>query len=131
MSRRQALATALSTRKTMVLTTFKRDGTPVDTPVSVAVAGERIFFRSYTKAWKVKRLRRNPSVEVTPSTLLGKPRGRRFRARARLLHAQADLAAAHSALARRQPVLQGLLVPLTHKLLGYTTVHYELEPAGR
>jgi hypothetical protein len=33
--------------KTILLTTYKRDGTPVATPVSVAFDGERAFLRSY------------------------------------------------------------------------------------
>jgi hypothetical protein len=31
--------------KTVLLTTYKRDGTPVDTPVSVAFDGERLLDR--------------------------------------------------------------------------------------
>jgi hypothetical protein len=34
--------------------------------------------------------------------------------------------AAAQALARHHRVLQGLLVPLAHRLLRYQTVHYEL-----
>ena len=40
--------------KTILLTTYKRDGTPVATPVSVAFDGERAFFRSYDTAWKTR-----------------------------------------------------------------------------
>ena len=69
----------------MVLTTYKRDGTPVDTPVSIAFLGERAFFRSYDKAWKTKRLARNPNVRVAPSTLRGAVTGPAVEARARLL----------------------------------------------
>ena len=36
--------------KTILLTTYKRDGTPVGTPVSIAFDGDRAFFRSYDKA---------------------------------------------------------------------------------
>ncbi len=32
--------------KTILLTTYKRDGTPIGTPVSIAFDGERAFFRS-------------------------------------------------------------------------------------
>jgi uncharacterized protein len=122
----EELAATLAPRKTMVLTTFKRDGTPVGTPVTVAVEGTRIFFRTYMEAWKFKRLRRNPFVEVTPSTTLrGAPRGATHPARARRLDGHdADLA--RRTLARRSPILQGLLVPWAHRLLRYRTVHYEL-----
>ena len=39
---------------------------------------------------------------------------------------QARIAA--RALARRHRVLQGILVPLAHRLRGYRTLHYELTP---
>jgi hypothetical protein len=35
------------------------------------------------------------------------------------------------ALARRHRALQGVLVPLTHRLMRYRTMHYELVPRGR
>ena len=106
----------LSSAKTILLTTCKRDGTPVATPVSIAFAGDRAFFRSYDQAWKTKRLRNNPEVEVAASTLRGKPAGPPVHARATLLDGeQADIAA--QALARRHRVLQGLLVPVAHRLM--------------
>ena len=52
----------LKDTRTISLTTYKRDGAPVATPVSIAFDGERAFFRSYDRAWKTKRLRNNPSV---------------------------------------------------------------------
>lgn len=61
----------LKDTKTILLTSYKRDGTPIGTPVSVAFDGDRAFFRSYDKAWKTKRVRNNPQVEVAPSTLRG------------------------------------------------------------
>lgn len=116
----------LESAKTILLTTYKRDGTPVATPVSIAFAGDRAFFRSYDKAWKTKRLRNNPEVEVAASTLRGKPSGPPVRARATLLDGeQAHIAA--RALARRHRVLQGLIVPMSHRLMRYRTMHYELQ----
>jgi PPOX class probable F420-dependent enzyme len=113
--------------KTILLTTYKRDGTPVPTPVSIAFGDGRAFFRSFDKAWKTKRLRNNPRVEVAASTLRGRPTGPPVQARATLLDgAQARVAA--KALARRHRVLQGILVPAAHRLLRYRTMHYELSP---
>jgi uncharacterized protein len=82
--------------KTIVLTTFKRDGTPVPTPVSIAFDGSRAFFRSYHKAWKTKRLSRNPEVEVTPSNVSGKVTGPSVRAWAKLLDDQQSRVAARA-----------------------------------
>ncbi len=114
-------------QRTVLLTTYRRDGTPVGTPVSIAVDGDRAFVRTFDKSWKAIRLRRNPEVEVAPSTLLGKPTGPAIHARARLL-GPAESPRAARALARKNRVLQGVLVPLAHRLRGYRTLHYELRP---
>jgi len=113
--------------KTILLTTYKRDGTAVGTPVSVAFDGDRAFFRSYDKAWKTKRLRRDPRVRVAPSTVRGKPTGPAIQARATLLDGEQARVAAR-ALARRHRVLQAVLVPTMHRIMRYQTMHYELEP---
>ncbi len=117
-------------QQTVLLTTYRRDGTPVGTPVSIAVDGDRAFVRSWDTAWKVRRIRNNPEVEVAPATWRGKPIGPAVRARARLL-AGPEAAAASRALARKHPLLHGLLVPLAHRLRRYTTVHLELRPLDR
>ena len=113
--------------KTILLTTYKRDGTAVATPVSVAFDGERAFFRSYDKAWKTKRLRHDPAVQAAPATLRGKPTGPAIRARATLLDSEQARVAAQ-ALARRHRILQAILVPAAHRLMRYRTMHYELVP---
>jgi PPOX class probable F420-dependent enzyme len=116
---------SLRRTKTILLTTFKRDGTPVATPVSIAFDGDRAFFRSYDKAWKTKRIRNNQSVEAAPATVRGKPTGPNVQAQAVLLPGdQAEIAA--RALARRHRILQAVLVPLAHRLMRYRTIHYEL-----
>lgn len=114
--------------KTILLTTFKRDGTPVDTPVSIAFEGDRAFFRTWDSAHKTTRLRNNPDVEVAPSTLRGTPTGPAIRAQATLLNGrEARLAA--KALAQHHRFLQALLVPMAHRLMRYQTMHYELRTA--
>ena len=75
----------LTQDKTILLTSYRRDGTPVATPVSLAFDGDRAFFRTWHTAWKARRLARNPNVEVAPATLRGKPTGPAVPARARLL----------------------------------------------
>ncbi len=119
---------ALSGAGTIVLTTYKRDGTPVPTPVSIAFDGDRAFFRSYDQAWKTKRLRNNARVEIAPATLRGKPAGPAIQARATLLTGDEAQVAAR-ALARRHRLLQAVLVPFAHRVRHYQTMHYELERA--
>jgi len=110
---------------TVLLTTFKRDGTPMGTPVNLAVDGDHAYFRTFDKAWKAKRMRNNPEVTIAPSTFGGKPTGDAVRARVTLLKGEE---ARHAAklLGRKHPLLHGFLVPLFHKLKGYRTLHYRL-----
>src|SRR2546422_8533574 len=51
-----------------LLVTFRRDGTPVATPVWAAVAGQRVFLRAERNSGKVKRLRNNPRALLAPCT---------------------------------------------------------------
>ena len=114
-------------RRTALLTTYKRDGTPVATPVTIAVDGDRAYVRTWDSAWKAKRMRNHPGVLVAPSTVRGRATGPSIAARSRLLDGDEARHAAR-AIARRQPILQGLVVPLAHKLMRYRTLHYELTP---
>ncbi|HLG63367.1 MAG TPA: PPOX class F420-dependent oxidoreductase [Ktedonosporobacter sp.] len=114
--------------KTVLLTSYRRNGTPVGTPVSIAVNGEHAFVRTWDTTWKFKRIRNNPVVEIAPATWRGQPTGPAIRAYARILDGSEAPHAAH-ALTRKYPVLQGVLVPLVHRLKGFRTVHIELTPA--
>ena len=111
----------------VLLTSYRRDGTPVGTPVSLAVEGDRGFVRSPGNAWKVKRIRHDPRVEIAPCTVRGRPTGPPAAAMARRLDGDEARHAAR-ALRRRHPVLQGVLVPLAHKLLRCGTAHFEIRP---
>ena len=118
---------AFRRRRTALLTTYKRDGTAVATPVTLAVDGERAYVRTWDSAWKAKRMRNNPSVLVAPSTVRGRATGPAIGARSRLLDG-AEARHAARAIARRQPILHGVFVPLAHRVMRYRTLHYELTP---
>jgi PPOX class probable F420-dependent enzyme len=119
-------------QKTALLTTFRRDGTPVPTPLSVVVDGDHGYVRTYEKAGKTKRLRNNSHVELAPSTTRGKPTGAPVPAEARRVVAAEEHRAARL-LRRKHPLLHGILVPLTHRVgrrkTGHT-VHFELTPSA-
>ncbi|MFD9612571.1 PPOX class F420-dependent oxidoreductase [Streptomyces sp. NPDC004288] len=53
------------------LTTFRKNGTGVPTPVWHAVEGDQLFVLSRDDAWKIKRLRNDPRVEVAVCDLRG------------------------------------------------------------
>jgi PPOX class probable F420-dependent enzyme len=111
------------------LTTFRRDGTPVSTPVNVAAAGNRLFFRTYEEAGKFKRLRNDQRVLVAPSDARGVAKGDAIAARAVLLTGADDTQAAGLIDAKHR-IFQGLLVRTAHRVRGYTTRHFELVPAA-
>ena len=114
-------------QKTVLLTTYRRDGTGVGTPVHIAVDGDRAFVRTWDTTWKLKRIRNNPEVEVAPSTVGGRPTGPAIRARARVLDGD-EAAYAAELLARKYPLLHGVLIPRLHRLRGNKTMHIELTP---
>ena len=114
-------------QKTVLLTTHRRDGTPVGTPVHIVVDGDRTFVRTWDTTGKLKCIRNDPSVEVCPSTAGGRPTGPGIRARARVLEGD-ESAYAGRMLSRKYLVLHGLLIPLVHRLRGNETIHIELRP---
>ena len=75
----------LSTSSYVLLTTFRRDGTPVPTPVWVVRIGDELVVWSSPTAGKMKRIRRDPHIEIGPCTRRGKPLGRPIAGRARIL----------------------------------------------
>src|SRR5882757_7195818 len=54
------------------LTTYRKDGTGVATPVWHVVRGGELFVVSDANAWKVKRIRNNSHVVVTVCGIRGK-----------------------------------------------------------
>ena len=114
-------------QKTVLLTTYRRDGTPVGTPVNIAADGARAFVRTFDTAWKLKRIHNNAEVKVAPSTVRGKPTGQAIRAGARVL-SDGESAYASRVIARKYPALHGFLVPLFYRLRRNKTVHIELTP---
>jgi uncharacterized protein len=125
-------------QKTVILTTYRRDGTPVDTPVHIAVDGGRAFIRTYEKAYKTKRLRRRPEAELwlasngTAPAILALARPKAARRVGSPVHVRAtelggdDARRAGAALARKYPLLQGVLIPRMHRLEGTRTINVEL-----
>jgi uncharacterized protein len=67
------------------LTTFKRDGTPVSTPVWVVGEDGRLLVLSNAETWKVRRIRRDNRVRVAPCGVTGKVRGEALEGRATIL----------------------------------------------
>jgi PPOX class probable F420-dependent enzyme len=66
---------ALGAAQYLLVTTFRKDGRTVPTPVWGARDGDALVFWSVTDAGKIKRIRRTPRVLVGPCDLRGRPTG--------------------------------------------------------
>jgi PPOX class probable F420-dependent enzyme len=86
--------------KRSLLVTYRRDGTPVPTPVWAAEAGGRLYVRTERAAGKVKRLRNDSRLLVAPCTVRGKPLGAPLEATARMLPPEEELLAEQVLAAR-------------------------------
>ncbi|HVG17509.1 MAG TPA: PPOX class F420-dependent oxidoreductase [Blastocatellia bacterium] len=74
-------------QKYLNLESYRKDGTPVATPVWFA-AGDGVFFiYSLANAGKVKRIRNNPRVRIMPCDIRGRPKGVWVGAEARIADA--------------------------------------------
>jgi hypothetical protein len=111
----------------IVLTTYRRDGRAVSTPVHLVVEGNQAFFRTWDVAGKAKRLRHTPEVEIAPATFRGRTLGPAMRARAHLLEGEESGRAARM-LAIKHPILHGRLIPWAHRRRGWITQQYRLDP---
>jgi len=105
------------------LETRRRDGTWVATAVNPVVDDGRVLFRTWAESGKAKRLRNFAEVRIAPATARGRPTGEVVEGRATRLEGSEDDHARHL-IERRFRLLQGVAVPLYHRLRGLHTVHY-------
>jgi PPOX class probable F420-dependent enzyme len=92
---------ALFPGRYLSLTSFKRDGTGVATPLWFVNDGERLLALTGLRSGKVKRIRRDPHVLVAPCRPSGKLRGEPVRARVEVLTATAELDRVQKLLMKR------------------------------
>jgi PPOX class probable F420-dependent enzyme len=75
--------------KYALVVTFKRDGSPVPTPIWFGLDDDaRLYFRTGADVAKVRRIRANPRVLVAPCTVRGKPLGPSIEGTARVVTAE-------------------------------------------
>jgi uncharacterized protein len=74
-------------QKYLNLESYRKNGTPVATPLWFAEADGVFYVYSLADAGKVKRIRNNPRVRVMPCDVRGKPKGEWVDAEARIADA--------------------------------------------
>jgi PPOX class probable F420-dependent enzyme len=99
---------AYAGEKYLSLTTYRRDGSPVSTPVWFVLDESRLLVWTSAASWKVKRLRRDPRVRIAPCDFRGNVRGSAFDATARFLPAS-EGARVQRLLLKKYPVARRLL----------------------
>jgi len=119
-------------QKTVVVTTYRRYGRPVDTPVHIGFDSGNVSMRTYESALKWKRLRRDPRIVVyhanlgrTPPLLallavrLVRRVGEGVPATVQALNGDEARRAA-GVIGRKYPFLQGFLTPWIHRHVFHT-----------
>ena len=71
--------------KYLSLTSFKRDGIGVATPVWFVIDDGRLLVKTGRESFKVKRIRTNPAVMIAPCSASGRLRGEPVPAQAEVL----------------------------------------------
>ena len=127
-SRAVKATTALQGYHFLNLTTFRRNGAPVVTTVWFAQANDKVYVWTAKNSGKVKRIRNNPTVQIAPSTRLGRPRGPAIKATACILPLLEQQAAQQVMDAKYG--WQKQLFALFWRLQSREQVYIEITPAG-
>ncbi|MFC9927640.1 PPOX class F420-dependent oxidoreductase [Streptomyces sp. NPDC127190] len=94
----------LGSGKYLLVTSYRKNGTPVATPVWVVRDGDTLGVWTAADSWKVKRIRRRPDVLVGPCDVRGNPTGDQTPATA-VLADRATTARYRTLIARKYGVL--------------------------
>ncbi|MFF4470001.1 PPOX class F420-dependent oxidoreductase [Streptomyces sp. NPDC001599] len=125
----------LGAGKYLLVTTYRKNGTPVATPVWVVLDGAALGVWTVADSWKVKRVRNRADVLVGPCDVRGRPTGEQVPGTAEICDA-ATTARYRQLLARKYGVV-GRLTLLGSRLrrgldgtLGIRVTLTSVPPAG-
>jgi PPOX class probable F420-dependent enzyme len=123
-ARSRALLESLHGQQFVSLTTYRRNGVGVLTPVSPVVRDAKLYFLTMSETGKVKRLRNNPRVTLAASTANGRLTGPRIEGTARRL-SEAESAGLRSEF-RRAWGIMGYLILGVQDLRRKKRVYFEV-----
>jgi PPOX class probable F420-dependent enzyme len=95
----------LAREQCIALTTFRKSGHGVMTPVWFALGRDMIYVETHGDAGKLKRLRHTPRVALAPCTYSGNITGSVREGYARILEEPGERAIASAALAKKYGVM--------------------------
>ena len=96
----EATPSAIRGHKYISLTTFRKNGAAIATPVWFGEEGDKLYVMTRSDMGKTKRIRNNPRVSVAPCSIRGAVTGPEFAATARILPAE-EQARARQAINRK------------------------------
>jgi uncharacterized protein len=100
--------TRLVKEKYISLTTFRRTGEGVVTPVWFAESSEIIYVETGTNAGKHKRIHHTARVTLAPCTLSGKVTGSAIEGKARILTESREIMTARAAMSKKYGLVRSL-----------------------
>ena len=103
----------------VLVTTFRRDGTPVPTPVWVGRDGDDLLVWTRSDAGKVKRIRNNAGVELAECDARGRSHGPAVKGTARILGAD-DSQQGRRLLKRKYGITGRLVIGSSERFRGRT-----------
>jgi uncharacterized protein len=118
---------SLQGHKYCLLTTFRKSGEPVPTPVWFGLGDGNVFLRTEATVGKAKRIRNNPRVRLTPCTLRGRPLGPPAEGLARVLGPE-DSARAERAISANYGLARRIYEGIGNRFSSIDQVYIEIEP---
>jgi PPOX class probable F420-dependent enzyme len=112
--------------KYISLTTFRKNGQAVPTPVWFAEQGGRLYIVTMAESGKVKRIRANAQVEVAPCDAAGRILGASFEAMATIVP-KPEEPHADRALSRKYGITK-MLFMLMWRLRRIPVAYLEVQP---
>ncbi len=108
-TRMSTIPAEIQGQKYVSLTTFRKSGMGVATPVWFGEENGKLYVMTRSDMGKTKRIRNNPQVKVAPCTIRGRVTGPQFSATARILpseeHARARQTIDRKYWAARLPLI--------------------------
>ncbi len=99
---------ALARAKYISLTTYRRSGEGVATPVWFAEDGDHFYIETGPRTGKMKRIHHTPQVTLAPCTFGGKVTGPSFEGTARIVESAAERERADGLMARKYGLVRRL-----------------------
>ncbi|MFE2042345.1 PPOX class F420-dependent oxidoreductase [Streptomyces sp. NPDC059477] len=116
----------------LLITSYRKNGTPVATPVWVVGDGDGLAAWTATDSWKVKRIRNRADVLVGPCDARGRPKGEQVPGTAEICDAEAT-ARVRRLLVRKYGIIGRLTLwgsRLRRGLDGTVGIRITLTPTG-